>query len=140
MNGLTKWPKVLIIIGAVVFIFGAFVHLYFGYPSISNDLSQLDASPLVSALLKAMWILFALHWLILGGLLLVWVFHDRPATFVAMFCGLISIVDGVVLGTFAGPANMFWAVPGIIIILGCVMLMRQPTVPVENIGVKSFVD
>ena len=131
MHGLTKWPKMLIIMGAMVFILGAFVHLYFGYPSISNDISQLDAYPLVSGLLKAMWILFAIHWLILSALLLVWVFQDRPATFVAMFCGIISIVDGVVLGTFAGPANMFWAVPGIFIIMGCVVLMRQPTVPVE---------
>ena len=130
MNGLTKVPKMLIIIGAVVFIFGAFVHLYFGYPSISSDISQLDAYPLVSGLLKAMWILFAFHWLILSALLLFWVFQDRPATFVAMFCGLISIVDGVVLTIFAGPSNIFWAVPGVVIILGCVMLIRQSTVPV----------
>ena len=69
MNTL-KLSKFFIATGAIFFVFSGFVHLYFGYPSMSQELSRIEAPLLFSKILKAVWIIFSSHLFLIAVLLL----------------------------------------------------------------------
>ena len=123
-----KLSKPLIITGAIFMIIAGLIHLYFGYPSISNDLSKMGAHPLVAGVIKAVWIIFSSHLFLISALLLIGLFRSTPiATFVVILCGTIPILDGAILTYFAGMWNSLWAMPGVLIVLGGILSVRADT-------------
>ena len=127
-----KTSKALIITGAIFMIFAGFVHLYFGYPSISHDLSRMEAPLLVSKIIKAVWIIFSSHLFLISVLLLLGLVRGNSnVSFIAILCGLIPILDGVILTYFAGPWNLLWMLPGVLILLGGILTIRSNTATIS---------
>ncbi len=113
-----KISRMLILAGTFFLILAGVLHLYFGYPSISNDLAALGAPVMVANIIKAVWVMFSSHLLLIAALLLVALIKRAtlPA-FVIVICGLIPILDGAILTYSAGPWNLGWMLPGILLIL-----------------------
>jgi hypothetical protein len=120
-----RFSKALIATGAVFLIIAGMIHLYFGYPSISNDLTNMGAPLLVARLIQAVWIIFSSHLFLISVLLLVGLSRNTPfPMFIVILCGFIPILDGGILTYFAGAWNLGWAVPGVFIVLGGFLSVR----------------
>ena len=127
-----KLSKFVIATGTIFLVFSGFVHLYFGYPSISNDLSRMEAPLLVSKIIKAVWIIFSSHLFLISVLLLLGLVRGNSnVSFIAILCGLIPILDGVILTYFAGPWNLLWMLPGVLILLGGILTIRSNTATIS---------
>jgi len=131
MNTL-KLSKFLIAIGAFFLIFSGFVHLYFGYTSMSTELSRMEAPIFTSNIIKAVWIIFSSHLFLVSVLLFLGLVGSYSnVSFIAILCGLIPILDGAILTYFAGPWNLLWALPGVLVLLGGILTIRVNTAPVN---------
>ena len=123
-----RFSRMLIASGAVFLLIAGLIHLYFGFPSISNDLSRMEAPVMVERIIKGVWIIFSAHLFLLALLLLVGLSRVTPLpVLVVLFCGFLPILDGAILTYFAGPWNLGWALPGVLIVLGGILSARADT-------------
>ena len=131
-----KLSSVLILMGATIAIVLGIIHLYVGFPIVSTTLSDTGVSSIIwGKLLKAIWIIFAVHLFLISALFLhsVWR-HKALPTIVVFFCGLLPIFDGAILASFAPLVNLGFGIPGLFFIFGGILAAR-PDLRQENYGV-----
>lgn len=119
----TKFSKVLILIGITIAIVLGSIHLYIGFPRLSTTLSELGTLPVIwEQLFKAIWVIFGVHLFLISALLLysVWRKQALP-TIVVVFCGVLSMLDGVILASFAPLMNLGFGTPGLFMVLGALL-------------------
>lgn len=124
----TKLSSILISTGATIAILIGMRHLYVGFPMISATLAETGASSIHWAnLLQAMWIIFSIHLFMISALFLhsMWKQKALP-TMAVIFCGLLPILDGAVLASFAPLVNLGLGIPGFFFILGGLLAAQPP--------------
>ena len=124
----TTLSRICISTGATLVLLGIMRHLYVGFPRISATLAGSEGASLHWAhLLQAMWMIFAVHFLMISALFLhsMWKQKALP-TVVVIFCGLLPILDGIVIATFAPLINLLIGVPGLLFIVGGLLAAQPP--------------
>lgn len=124
----TTLSRICISTGATLVLLGIMKHLYVGFPRISATLAGSEGASLHWAhLLQAMWMIFAVHFLMISALFLhsMWKQKALP-TVVVIFCGLLPILDGIVIATFAPLINLLIGVPGLLFIVGGLLAAQPP--------------
>lgn len=124
----TTLSRICISTGATLAIVLGVRHLYVGFPMISATLAETGASSILWAnLLQAMWIIFSIHLFMIAALFLHSMLRQKALpTMAVIFCGLLPILDGAVVATFAPLINLGIGIPGLFFILGGLLAAQPP--------------
>lgn len=120
--------SVIVIIGVVVLLAGAGLHLFAGYPAISQLLHQSNLQARYIDIFQLLFLLAGLHWIIASGIALVALFSSSPrrGLFIAL-AAVFPLLDGIALfleiGIFIG--NIMLVIAGGLLIIGAIVLSGQ---------------
>jgi hypothetical protein len=100
MGGIVKVARWLIVAGSVVLFLTALLHGS-GYLQISRALEKSDMKPFLTGGFKALWLMFSIHVLVLGVVLIAASRLPKGRRLV-LLCTLIPAFDTILLFNFVG--------------------------------------
>ncbi|GJL62450.1 MAG: hypothetical protein NPIRA04_11040 [Nitrospirales bacterium] len=122
-----NYSRMLMIIGITIAIVLGSIHLALGFPWLSQVLAEGGTLPVKwQQLCKAIWVIFGIHLFFFAAVMLYAVLKRPvlPPT-ILVLCGVTSMLDGVILGSYAPLMNLGFGTPGLFMILGILLATCQ---------------
>jgi hypothetical protein len=132
MKGRKRTAQVLAILGSVILFAGAALHSVLGSRVVFAALDASNGPPDIVHGLKAVWLIVAWHWTVIGIVAIAAAFSQlRIRRAVVLLCGIVLLADGAgmyaALGIFIGNAMIFAA--AIAFLAGAALFPSEPHPP-----------